>query len=488
MVKYFDLNIGINVLEHLEIADALKEIISNAFDEHVMKKIKKNIKIAKLNDKWIIQDFGDGLTETSFKYDVNENKKGDIDTIGIFGYGLKDALGILHSRGITLEIRTRTKKYFPLMRKKESIDIETLHLKIIDNKTSEITGTMFIFDNLEDKHLQKAMEKFLYFVHPNILFEVDGNQVFELADSQSIFVNGVMVNEDTGFHYSYNFKMSPGISKLFDRDRKEINIDSIRLKHLSKIWSSYDIFDEAQHIFNENIHNKIIEILSFGSDKLQEFNNISVLRNLIQQINDIDAYVFVNNTDKIKKSVRSQIAEDGKEILKIGEGVTKKFKIKNVKQLQNKDIFYGVNKHNEDDKEIFTLLPYNTDKEDLIEIKKKIEISMDQINKYIPITTEIKNKFLNIEVTNDFEDNCENDNENENDDNIDFLKDQGYDFTDDIFKITLSFAHEKNKLIGAIFTYIINNINIHKNEINEMLGKMLIENPQNKKGWLNMFQ
>ena len=40
--KYIDLNIGINILSHLTIEDALKEIISNAYDEHILSKIKKD--------------------------------------------------------------------------------------------------------------------------------------------------------------------------------------------------------------------------------------------------------------------------------------------------------------------------------------------------------------------------------------------------------------------------------------------------------------
>jgi hypothetical protein len=44
-----DLNIGEEILEHLKIEDAIREIISNAFDEHTMNNIDKQIEIFKKN-------------------------------------------------------------------------------------------------------------------------------------------------------------------------------------------------------------------------------------------------------------------------------------------------------------------------------------------------------------------------------------------------------------------------------------------------------
>jgi len=42
--KYIDLNIGVSALTHLTIEDALKEIISNAYDEHTISKKKEILK------------------------------------------------------------------------------------------------------------------------------------------------------------------------------------------------------------------------------------------------------------------------------------------------------------------------------------------------------------------------------------------------------------------------------------------------------------
>jgi anti-sigma regulatory factor (Ser/Thr protein kinase) len=58
-----DLNIGEEILEHLKIEDAIREIISNAFDEHTMNNIDKQIEIFKKNKEWIIRDFGTGIRD-----------------------------------------------------------------------------------------------------------------------------------------------------------------------------------------------------------------------------------------------------------------------------------------------------------------------------------------------------------------------------------------------------------------------------------------
>ena len=75
--KYFDLNIG-NVLDHLDIEDSLKEIISNALDEHILTECKRSIRIYKNNNhKWCICDYGRGIKSSNFKFDIN-NKMGNI--------------------------------------------------------------------------------------------------------------------------------------------------------------------------------------------------------------------------------------------------------------------------------------------------------------------------------------------------------------------------------------------------------------------------
>lgn len=93
--KYFDLNIG-NVLEHLEIEDSLKEIISNGLDEHILTESKRDIKIYKNdNNNWCIRDYGRGIKSSNFKFDINNDKQDNHDIIGMYGYGLKDAIGNL---------------------------------------------------------------------------------------------------------------------------------------------------------------------------------------------------------------------------------------------------------------------------------------------------------------------------------------------------------------------------------------------------------
>jgi len=90
------LNIGSNVLTHLDVEDALKEIISNAIDEHILCKSDVDIKIYKNDDKkWCIRDFGGGMKKSNFKFNINTDKLENHNIIGMYGFGLKDAIGNL---------------------------------------------------------------------------------------------------------------------------------------------------------------------------------------------------------------------------------------------------------------------------------------------------------------------------------------------------------------------------------------------------------
>jgi hypothetical protein len=474
--KYFDLNIGENVLTHLDIDDALKEIISNALDEHTQNNITKSIKIYKKNNKWIIKDYGLGITEKSFKFNINKEKILNDHTIGLYGYGLKDALGVLYNRGIKIRIVTLKKIFVPIMKQKDGFNEDTIHLEIFANKTDEIdVGTEFIFDGLSDEYMNKAKKKFIQFLKPNILYGTNKYKIFEMDGCQNLFLNGVEVYSDTGFHFSYDLQATSDINKLFNRDRKQIDLEPIRLKHIKKIWESVELYDNNDNFINDILYYKIANILKLDSDKLQEFNSISILRNILSQLNSSDNYVFVNKKDKINKQINEQIIKDDRLLFRLGDGFLKKFKIKNIKYLNHKEIFYG-NTFDETNLPIHTLLCYNTKKENIEIIKNLINNAIKQIEEIIEISDDIKSKFTNIEfIDNEKIIYDDEDNEDNEDNEIDF------DFSGDEYKINMEYAKNKNKLVGSIFNHIISNYNGDKNILYEKIGELVIN--QNKKDW-----
>jgi hypothetical protein len=354
--KYYDLNIGENVLIHLDIEDGLKEIISNSIDEHMSGNINEEVKIYKnVQNKWCIRDYGRGIKQEHFKFNINKEKEKDCKYIGFFGYGLKDAICILNNKKIKFKIYTKQYIYTPTIRaKQECPDDESLHIQVIKNTTYEIEkGTEFVFDNLTLNHIKKAKDKFIMFIKPNINFEIDGNKMFKMDLFQSVFINGVKVLNNTGYHFSYDIMSTDKIREYFNRDRKDID-----LKKLNKNIDT-NILKKIE--FSENKYNfitLITDILKFNKkNMLQEFDSMMILRNLIYQLNETQDYVFVGNDENITEFQKECIEEEGKEIIKIGSIINEKFKINCTKELSNKEIFYG-KKYKNLDNEITTLAHY----------------------------------------------------------------------------------------------------------------------------------
>ena len=477
--KYFDLNIG-KVLEHLEPEDSLKEIISNGIDEHILTECKRDIKIYKNdNNKWCIRDYGRGIKSSNFKFDINNEKQDNHNIIGMYGYGLKDAIGNLFHKDIKFKIYTKNYIFTPIMRPKEDFpDEETLHMEIIRNTTYEINkGSEFVFDNLTLENITKAKEKFIKFLNPKILFELNDYKIFRLNSFQSIFVNGVEVHKNTGFHFSYDIKSSDDIKKCFNRDRKKLDLQSLEpyITKLLKKIKIYNIEEENEEEDNE-LFNYVRDILKLNLvDYLQEFNKIDILRNIILQINNKNKYVFVGTKEKITKQIKDKIIDDGKEIFILGDGVKSKFKIKNIKDLYHYDGFG-------EDININTLINYNPIPKKL-DIKEYIFNILNPIEKLFTLPELLKNKLLNMEVVNtdsdnsDLEDdinnnkNCDNDNydnddnnnddnNNDDDNNINKLNKYGYNFDEETLKISEKYIDERNKkeLFVILFRYIVNNI------------------------------
>ena len=123
--KYIDLNIGSTVLTHLAIEDALKEIISNALDEHIISEIKREIRIYEdSNDNWCIRDYGRGLTTSNFKFNKNDEKEDNDKIIGFYGYGLKDSIAIMYTNNIKFKIYTKKYIYTPVLKSRQDFPDE----------------------------------------------------------------------------------------------------------------------------------------------------------------------------------------------------------------------------------------------------------------------------------------------------------------------------------------------------------------------------
>jgi hypothetical protein len=483
--KHYDLNMGERLLTHLEIPDALKEIISNGIDEHVLTNTNKDIEIYQnSNKKWCIKDFGRGLKQQHFKFNINEDKELNHDIIGMYGFGLKDAFGILHSRNIKFKIYTKLYIYTPILRPKADFPDElTLHIEVIKNTTYEIKkGTEFVFDNLTLDDVTKAKNKFIKFMKPRILLETSDYKLFKQDSYQSIFINGVEVYNDSGFHFSYDIKSNDKINRCFNRDRKELDLEKLK-PYITKFLSKVIIpFTNQNELFLEILK----DILKSNSGEfMQEFGRISILRNIITQLNDLNLYVFVGTKEKLTKIIKDKITQESKEIITLGDGVKSKFNVSHIKDLYHKEKFYS-QPQQETSNNINTLLNY-IPPPTIINSTEYIQEVLKPIEKIFTIPENLKIKVLNSEFIQVDDYDADNDSEEENESDseddtasettqISSLQKYGYDLDGDILKFSKSYTDPRNKkkLFVLLFRYIANNIDDEK--IEELIGNK-------KTGW-----
>lgn len=462
----FDLNIGTKILEHLLISDAIKEIISNAIDEHLLHNITKDIKIGKHEKYWYIRDYALGIEPTDFIIQINSKKSNNYNLIGKFGYGLKDALGILNTKEITVKIITKKWIYNMAMKQRNESDKQTLHIIYVKNTTIEIDeniGTEFRLYDLKKSDIDEAKHNFIYFIKPELLISQNNISIFIGDDDiQNIYINGVKIVSNTGYHYSYNLNNNEKFQKSFNRDRKDVD-KKIMEKYLKQELVKINLFNNNKPI-NNTFYDKIVEILSFDTaKKLQEFNSKQILCSYIIQINDLEKYMFIGKTEKTKKYDEA-IAKCDYNCQKfiLGNSIKTKFSISNIKELYNIDKVYKKNDSNK--KEIHTILSHvmKIDKEQDT-IRKKVSTMIDKIKKLeVNINEDLEKKLLNITI----------------DDNLDKNE---YDFEQDLL---ICQNMSDKKLAGIIFEYVIKNIDDNQKEpIYNKLGEMLINHSKSWFSW-----
>jgi hypothetical protein len=501
-----DLNLGRNVLHHHNIYDALREIISNAFDAQVLSKSKKDIDInLNNNNRLEIINYGLSIKKENFIFNANNSNRNK-HISKIFGYGLKDAICVLTKDDKHhLSIETNTQTFIAEYRKKQDVDQETLHIVINEKKRKEEKEyTKFTITNITPKNLEHIKTQFvkLFDKEPEILYEDNhDNKIYKLKDKhQHIFVNGVLVIENSGWYFSYDFVKDNTIMEATNRDRKTID-KSIFIKKIQSIWKTIKLFDNNNK-HNENLFDYILKLLKAKS--IYELNHKLIIKKLIININNTDEYIFIDKNDNIKsKSIKNKIEKSNREIIILGDSIRKKFKlnnkpIRNISELNNKQIFYG-NNYTESDKKIFTLMEFN---EPIIivqgKIKEIINILKDKLK--IDLDNEVEENLLNINIMDDKnDDNLDDDNddnnyqtpdESENDESVnddseddesqiskiinDKLKGDDYDFTGNPLQISNTLFENGHRLKCLIFNYIMHNID------EEEKIRILMELLQNK--------
>lgn len=222
---YFDLNVE-KVLEHWTVAHAVRELLANALDEHLLGHGAVP-EVERAGDgRWRIRDFGRGLRHEHFTQNENDEKATSDAVIGRFGVGLKDALAVLDRHGVGVTIRTATADVTTAVHAKAGFpDTTTLHAVFRPPTDPTLAGTEVTLAGVADADVEEAKRFFLRWNDEIVLDATPyGDLLARTGDEPGrIYVRGVRVAEEETFLFSYNVtKFNAKLARALNRERSNV--------------------------------------------------------------------------------------------------------------------------------------------------------------------------------------------------------------------------------------------------------------------------
>jgi hypothetical protein len=223
--SFFDLNVE-RVLEHWSVAHAVRELLANALDEHLLGHGARP-EVDKVADgTWRIRDFGRGLRHEHFTQNENDEKLSSDAVIGRFGVGLKDALAVLDRHGIGVTIRTATADVTTAVHPKAGFpDTSTLHAVFRRPTAPDLSGTEVTLSGVADADVDAAKRFFRRWNDEVVLDATPYGDLLLRPDDEParIYVRGVRVAEEETFLFSYDVtRFNAKLARALNRERSNV--------------------------------------------------------------------------------------------------------------------------------------------------------------------------------------------------------------------------------------------------------------------------
>jgi hypothetical protein len=243
----FDLNIE-RVLEHWPVANAIREYIANALDEHRLTGTAEPT-LERISDgTWVIRDWGRGVNYNHLTQKENPEKIKHPEVIGQFGIGLKDALAVCDRRGIGVAVRSRQGDITTALLPKAGFpDVITLHAVVAAPSDEDRVGTEVELRGVSDDDVEMAKGFFLHYSGDQLLESTKHGDVLAKASDKNpgrIYVKGLLVAEEPNFLFSYNItKLSTALRRALNRERTNVGRTaySDRVKEILKACGAAEV-------------------------------------------------------------------------------------------------------------------------------------------------------------------------------------------------------------------------------------------------------
>ncbi|MCL1944470.1 MAG: ATP-binding protein [Firmicutes bacterium] len=315
-LEYFDLNIE-KVLEHWNVAFAIREFISNALDEQKLTNTK-DIEIFKNGSNWYIRDFGRGIKVEHFSQNENPEKLKSSNLIGKFGVGLKDALAVLDRNNIKAKISSRYVSVQTQMIAKGNFGIQTLHAVVDkENVQKDFCGTL-IEINVDDYTIEQAKSFFLHFNKNAILLECTKyGEIYLQQQVPAIYVNGIKIADEENFLFSYNItNINTALKRALNRERSNVG----------KVAYSNTIKQILLECKSQDVLSKLIKDLSNfvkGTQK-DESKWIDVAEYATRVLNKTGKHVFVSALNPLDTNQMEIARNTGREVITLPDNLLQK--------------------------------------------------------------------------------------------------------------------------------------------------------------------
>jgi hypothetical protein len=225
--SWFDLNVE-RVLEHWTVAHAVRELLANALDEHLLGHGAAPEVVEEAPRRWRIRDFGRGLRHEHFTQNENDEKLTSDAVIGRFGVGLKDALAVLDRHGVGVTIRTATADVTTAVHPKAGFpDTTTLHAVFRPPTAPDLVGTEVVLDGVAEADVVAAQRFFRRWNDEAVLDTTPYGDLLARPEGDDeparIYVRGVRVAEEETFLFSYDItRFSAKLARALNRERSNV--------------------------------------------------------------------------------------------------------------------------------------------------------------------------------------------------------------------------------------------------------------------------